>query len=235
MKIEILGTRGEIPDSAPRHSKHTGFLVDDKLLIDLGEKRFLKTNPKWILLSHLHPDHAYFMRRGSEEEPPTSVPIYAPEVPVVHENRIRLIQKKFKIGPYEITLIPVLHSKHVKSFAYVIRKGKASFFFTGDLVWINKEYHSQIGTVDLIITEASFIKKGGMIRRDKTSGEVFGHNGVPNLISLLKHFSNTFLFLHFGSWYYENPKEGRKLLTQLGKDQGVEVIVGHDGLIVNIS
>src|SRR6187551_1185920 len=155
MKITILGTRGEIPDSLPYHSKYTGILVDQDLLIDVGEKDFLKLNPKWILITHFHPDHAYFVRRGKEEAPPAGIPIYAPE----ELPGVILIDRETKIGPFTITPIPTHHSKNVKSYAYVVRKDGFSFLYTGDIVWINKEYHSFIGEVDLVITEASFIRK----------------------------------------------------------------------------
>ena len=66
MNLKILGTKGEIDKSLPRHSKKSGVLIGDELLIDIGEKQYLKYCPKWILITHLHPDHAYFMRKGHE-------------------------------------------------------------------------------------------------------------------------------------------------------------------------
>jgi glyoxylase-like metal-dependent hydrolase (beta-lactamase superfamily II) len=229
LKITILGTRGEIPNSLPYHSKHTGILVDDELLIDVGEKEFLKWNPQWILISHFHPDHAYFIRRGKQEAPPANIPIYAPEKPSSFQSSIQVIDGEIQIGPYVITPIPTHHSKHVKSYAYVIRKQNHSFLYTGDLVWINKEYHPLIGIVDLVITEASFIRKQGMVRKDLETGTLFGHNGVPNLIKLLKPFSSRILFIHFGSWFYKNVKAAKKNLIALGKENDIQVLVGYDG------
>ena len=234
MKISILGTRGEISESLPYHSKHSGILIDDDLLIDLGEKSFLKYHPKWILITHFHPDHAYFMRHGKEEIPSTNASIFAPEAPPLVQPIVTLIDKRMEVGPYSITPIPTHHSKHVKSQGYVIKKGDHSFLYTGDLVWINKKYHASIGQVDLVITEASFIRKGGMIKKDHETGQIFGHNGVPNLISLLKPFSKNILFVHFGSWFYEDTKKARKTLFKLGKEHNLHVIVGYDGLIVKL-
>lgn len=228
MKVTILGTRGEIPDSLPYHSKHTGILVDQDLLIDVGEKEFLKLNPKWILITHFHPDHAYFVRRGKKEAPPAHIPIYAPE----ELPGVAILDRETKIGPYTITPIPTHHSKNVKSYAYVVKKENLSFLYTGDIVWIDKKYHPLIGEVDLVITEASFIRKGGMVQRDSETGKLFGHNGVPNLIGLLKAFSNTILFIHFGSWFYEDVKAAKKKLALLGKENKIKTIVGYDGLVI---
>jgi glyoxylase-like metal-dependent hydrolase (beta-lactamase superfamily II) len=236
VQIEILGTRGEIPQSCRRHSKHSGILVDDQLLIDVGEKSFLKRAPRWILLTHLHPDHAYFIRRGKVETPPTSALIYAPEIPP-HEqlsHKIRLFDRKKRIGPYTVIPIPTHHSKQVKSQAYLVKRGGRSFLYTGDLIWMNKEYHPLIGTVDLVITEASFLRRGGMIRRDPQTGQLFGHNGIPNLVALLKPFSSAICLVHFGSWFYKDCREARRRLQRLGREEGIEVIVGYDGLRLHL-
>src|SRR3989337_4036503 len=66
MKIKILGTRGEIAASHPKYLMHSGILVDGKILLDVGEKEFLKHNPQFIFITHLHPDHAFFMASGFE-------------------------------------------------------------------------------------------------------------------------------------------------------------------------
>ena len=76
--MTILGTRGEIEASAPYHARHSGILIDDTLLFDLGEKEFLDYNPSYIFITHLHPDHAYFVRSGTSI-PETNAIIYAPE------------------------------------------------------------------------------------------------------------------------------------------------------------
>ena len=78
MRITILGTRGEIEQTAPYHSRHSGILIDGALMVDLGEREFLDLAPQAVLITHLHPDHAYFVRAG-EERPPAGVPIFAPE------------------------------------------------------------------------------------------------------------------------------------------------------------
>lgn len=230
--LHILGTKGEIKESHARHRRQSGILVDGKLLLDIGEKSYLKYHPKWILISHLHPDHAYFVRRGKKESPATEAEIFAPEA--VKGVKCRIISRKRKIGPYTVTPIPTHHSKLVKSQAYLIEKGGKSILYTADLVWINKEYYPLFEHVDLIITEGSFIREGGMIRKDKETGALVGHNGIPNLVRLFAPHTKKILIVHFGSWFYKNPTSSRKKLLALGNKYHVDVRVGYDGQKIKI-
>lgn len=235
MKIKILGTRGEIDESAPYHSKHSGVLINDELLLDLGEKEFLSYHSKWIFITHLHPDHAYFVRWGKEEIPSTQAVIYAPETPKKDalKSSVQVIAQTAQIGRYLITPIPTHHSKHVKSQAYLIKTGGQSLLYTGDLIWIDKRYHPLFGHVDLVITEGSFMRKGGFIRKDKETEALYGHNGIPNLIDLFKPYTHNILFIHFGSWFYKNIGSARQTLHALGKEKRVNTIVGYDGMEIN--
>lgn len=61
MNIEILGTRAKITPSAPGYSNHTGFLIDNCILLEVGEKSFLECKPQAIVFTHFHPDHAFFV------------------------------------------------------------------------------------------------------------------------------------------------------------------------------
>jgi ribonuclease BN (tRNA processing enzyme) len=232
MKIQILGTRGEIESSLPNHSKHSGISVDKTLLFDCGEKEFLKLKPKAIFLTHLHPDHAYFVRKGLVEIPPIKVKIFAPEKPEndqIH-SVISVLTKEFSFGDYKIIPIPTHHSLNVKSQAYLIKKNEKSILYTGDLVWIDKKYHALFKSLDLVITEASYIRKGGLVRKDKNSGKIYGHQGVPDLIKLFAPYTKHILFVHFGSWFFKDPAHARKKIEELGKSCGIEAIVGSDGM-----
>ena len=52
MRIKVLGTRGEIEETASNIEKHSGVLID-KLLFDCGEDSFLKYSPKAIFVTHI--------------------------------------------------------------------------------------------------------------------------------------------------------------------------------------
>ncbi len=230
MKITVLGTRGEVEESSPYHSKKSGVLINDSLLLDCGDERFLSYNPKYILFTHLHPDHAYFVRE--KQEPELDMPLYAPEA--YGDLRITLTKKPFTINGYHITPIPTIHSLKVVSNAYLIEHQGERVLYTGDMIWIEKKYHKLLTNLDLVITEASFIRKGGMIRREKESGKIYGHTGVPNLITLFKKFTDTVLLVHFGAWFYHDVKKARATIKKLAQEHGIDIIVGYDGLELEI-
>lgn len=230
MKIKVLGTRGEIPASAPYHSKHSGVLIDNKILLDLGEKEFLKYNPEYIFITHLHPDHAFFA--DNEFNKNIKAKVYAPE----QSGKIRVKtfgSREVKAGGYRVRAIPTIHSRKVKSQAYLIQKAGQKILYTGDMIWIKKTYHHYLNDLDLVITEGSFVRKGGMVRRHEPTGEIYGHNGVPDLARLFSQFTDNILFIHFGSWFYKSAKESRKKLKKIGRNNGVNVHVGYDGMELN--
>lgn len=228
MKIKVLGTRGEIKSSAAHHEKKSGVLINDELLLDFGEQEFLKYNPKYILITHLHPDHAYFVRHN--EKPDIKIPIYAPEK--YDDLNIHVTHEPFKIGDYHVVPISTIHSLKVKSNAYLITYKQKRFLYTGDMIWINKEYHNLFGKLDLVIAEGSFMRLGGMVRRK--DDQIYGHTGIPNLVHLFKAYTDKILFMHFGSWFFEDIDKSKKDFELLAKENNIEIIIGYDGLEIEI-
>jgi ribonuclease BN (tRNA processing enzyme) len=230
MKIKVLGTRGEIGESAPRHSRHSGLLIDGLLLFDLGEREFLAAGARRVFITHLHPDHAFFVT----DPEPLGVAVYAPEArPGVPEVRVFPGQMTYR--GYSIRAIPTDHSLKVKSTAFLVAKGGRRLLYTGDMFWINKEYRPLLGRLDLVVTEASFLRRGGMIRRDRASGAAYGHAGVPNLLELFRRYTSHVLFVHFGSWFYGDVRKSRRTLAALGRENGVVARAGYDGFELDLA
>ncbi len=205
--------------------------MDDIFLFDLGEEAFLTYQPKYILITHLHPDHAFFVREPKKDYT-IDAPLFAPES-FKGNLWVKALTQPKSFGSYEITPIPTHHSHKVNSQAYLIKKGKEKMLYTGDMIWINKEYHHLLENLDLVITEGSFIQKGGRIRRHEESKKIYGHTGIPNLLNFFKPYTRHLIFVHFGSWFYQNMPSARKKLITLGKEHGINVYVGHDGMTLD--
>lgn len=228
MKVEILGTRGNIDKTAPYHSKHSGILVDDAILFDLGEKEYLKRDPSCVFITHLHPDHAIFV---TEDVGEIEAPVYAPETSE-RMPWIRKIEGEVNFGPYRVEPVPTHHSKKVKSVAYILDDGSKRLLYTGDVIWINKEYHERLRNLDLVITDGSYMRKGGLIRRDRETGALYGHNGIPDLVDLFGRFTDRIIFTHFGSWFYRDIQKSKKKIEALGNE--VKVEASYDGMTINL-
>ena len=217
MKIKILGTKANIKAGAPGHTKHSGVLVDNKLLFDIGEKEFLKYNPSYIFFTHFHPDHAWFVR-GNGEKVKLNAICYVPEKTALIEGNVQAIEKSIKLNEYKITPVPTIHSISVKSQGYVIEKDEKRIFYSGDVAWIEKRHYPLLKNLDLVITEGSHFRKGGMIQRHKTTGAIFGHTGIPNLVHLFKPFTRRIILTHFGSWFMKDLKEAEERIKALEED-----------------
>ncbi|HSD58047.1 MAG TPA: MBL fold metallo-hydrolase [Methanotrichaceae archaeon] len=229
MNLKILGTRGEVKESAPGYSKHSGVLIDGQILLDLGEKEYLNYRPKAVFITHLHPDHAFFIRGPALID----IPVYAPEV---HKNaKIEVPSGPVTIGAYRVTPFPTIHSKKFRSQGYVVEKEDRKLVYTGDLIRINKKHHHLLENANLVITDGSHLRKGGRVFRDKETGQIYGHTGIPDLINFFKAFTANILFLHFGSWFYEDVSVSVKRIKELGKERSVRVVAAYDGLELNLS
>ena len=228
MKIRILGTRGEIKTFARGYQRHSGVLIDGKILLDLGEEEFLRYKPQAIFITHLHPDHAYFVLKGKQLP---KAKIYTPEN---FDSVTKVIPplKKIKVGAYSITPIPTVHSKKVKSVAYLVETKTKRLLYTGDMLWIEKKYWKLFGRLDLVITEGSYLKKGGLVLKDKT-GQPYGHTGIPNLVEFFAPFTHKILFVHFGSWFFKDVATSKNQIKSLGRS-ALELIPGYDGLTLEI-
>lgn len=224
MNIRILGARGEIPLSKPFYQKHSGVLINGKLLCDLGEKEYLKYSPQLILITHLHPDHAFFIR--DREEYNIKSIVLAPENSK-NFKFITVCSAPVMIDDYKITPIPTQHSAKVKSQGYLIEKEGKRIFYSGDLVDISPDQYSLLENLDAVITEASFIRKGGLVRKTAW-GVKYGHTGVPDLISLFSKFTHHIIFTHFGSWFLKDPVKGRIKIESMAPE-GMKVDIGYEG------
>ncbi|MBV8253133.1 MAG: hypothetical protein JO154_11040 [Chitinophaga sp.] len=224
MQIRTLGVRGEILLSKHLYARHSGLLIDNTILCDIGEKEYLQYDPVCILITHLHPDHAFFVR--GKDVSNIDIPIVAPEA-FARQPHMKIISAPFTQNGYTIIPIPTVHSTKVKSQGYVISKENKKIFYTGDMISIPVEYHGYLKGLDAVITEASFFRKGGIVRKD-ADGRLFGHAGIPDLVDFFEKYTHRIIFTHFGTWFLKDPAEGIRKITSLGKD-GLLLETAFDG------
>jgi|SRR5881628_437274 len=227
MRVTILGTRGNIKPSAPRYARHSGILVDDQLLLDLGEAEYLAYEPRYIFITHAHSDHAVFM----EADVRPNAKVYVPE-PTKRLPSARVISSPIRVRSYRVIPVPTVHSHRARSVGYVVENKGRSFFYSSDMVLIEPRYHRRLRRLEVVITEGSYIRKGGLVRIDRNSGERYGHTGIPDLVEFFRPFSRCILITHFGSWFYKNIDASIRKVESLG--DGIKVIAAYDGLTINV-
>ncbi len=228
MKVEFLGVKGNIEASAPFYSKHSGVLVDGKILFDVGEKEFLDRKPRRIFITHLHPDHAFFVTKEIGE---LGIPIFAPEKSYILPE-LKMISGTVTADSYRVSPIPTLHSQKVKSTAYLVEHGSQRLLYTGDVISVNEQYRGLIGDLDLVITDGSFMRRSGLIRREKVTGKPYGHSGIPDLVDLFRDFTSRIVFTHFGSWFFKDIENSKRMIAALG--DGVKVESAYEGLVIDL-
>jgi hypothetical protein len=143
-----------------------------------------------------------------------------------------MMSRPVRSGPYRIVPVPTIHSLAVRSMGYVIQKGARRVFFSSDLVSIERRYHRRLRRLDLVITEGSYLRRGGLVRTDPASGRRFGHAGIPDLIELFRPFTRRIVITHFGSWFYRDIPASIRRIASLG--DGVRTSAARDGLVIDI-
>ncbi len=222
-----------IKPSHPKYRNHTGILVDKTVLFDIGEKEFLKTNPKYIFITHLHPDHAFFIEE-KETSIDKKIPIYGP-INYKNKTLVEKMKNEMRVeSGHTIIPIPTHHSVKVDSQAYLIIKQNKNVLITGDLIWIDKRYHHLLDDLDLVITDGSYINRGGRVIKDKKTNQLYGHTGIPNLMDLFKEFTNKIAFLHFGSWFYKDIERSKQKIKDLAEEKKIEAIISYDGMELKV-
>jgi hypothetical protein len=137
------------------------------------------------------------------------------------------------VGSYRIIPIPVAHSHIVRSVGYIVESRSRRLFYSGDMVAIDKQYHSRLRHLDLVVTDGSFMRKGGLVRTDRRSGERFGHAGIPDLVEFFKPRAKYIVVTHFGSWFYAAVDASVRKIEALS-DRRTRVLAAYDELVLTI-
>ncbi len=237
MKITFLGTRGYIDVRTKQHYRHTATLISYKhkcILIDCGLDWLGKVNrikPHAIFLTHAHPDHAWGLQKGAP------CPVYATkESWQVKELKKFPIAKKFTIHDRQKITIGALtfevfkeeHSIRCPAVGYRISAGKASVFYSGDVVWIHNRA-AALKNIRLYIGDGATPVRP-MIR--KKDDHLFGHASIKTQLGwCAKEQVPRAIFTHCGTQIVAaRPQVIEKKIALLGKECGVDACIAHDGM-----
>ncbi len=237
MELIFIGTKGNIEASSKKHKMHTSLLIKyhkTRLLVDCGLSwlnRFEAYNPSHILLTHAHPDHAFGLGKGAlcnvwATKNTWDLINNFPIKPSL--RKIIKIEKKTKIGSIFVEAFALLHSINAPAVGYKIKCGRVNFFYAPDVAWIENRKKA-LKRVELYIGDGATLKRN-MIRKNKQSGEIFGHASVFQQLGwCVRENIPDMIITHCGSQIVKNEKKAQDIIRLWSKEKGVKVHIATDG------
>jgi phosphoribosyl 1,2-cyclic phosphodiesterase len=244
MKLEFLGTRGNIDARTGRHHMHSSTKVSyyaTTVVIDCGED-WLGEVADWqadaILVTHAHPDHAFGLKAGAP------CPVYATDASwdqmrdfdISDEERRRMPEREpVKIGTSAASegitfeAFPVLHSTRAPAVGYRIRAGRVEVFYVPDVAWI-EDRDAALSGVRLYVGDGASITRS-MVR--KPDEMIIGHAPIQTQLTWCKKLGvPRAIFTHLGSEIVKgNERTLGAQVQDLSEERQVDQVeIAHDGI-----
>ncbi len=236
MKIQFLGTRGEIEPQTIRHKMHTSTLFShrgNRVMVDCGTTwlhQIKKARPTQIVLTHAHPDHAFGLKEGAP------CPVWATaetwklidRFPIPKTQRRLIVpRKKHRIGGIQFEPFPLLHSLRCPAVGYRITSGKTKLFYAPDVAWI-EEMEEALHGIQFYIGDGATIVRP-MVR--KKNGTIFGHATIRQQLTWCKKMNvPKMIITHCGSGIVSREEKAQKQIETLASERGIEWLIAYDGL-----
>ncbi len=242
MRLHFYGTKGYVEESSRAHSGHSAFTIEAegfRLLCDFGQNRrglLKKIRPDAIFVSHAHPDHVGGLVEG------TGVPVYASAITHEISKEFAIVKRAVldpgtpvRIGPFGLTVFPVVHSLRCPCVAARIEAGGETIVYSGDIVAF-EDPGAALDGAGIYIGDGSTLK-GPLVRRH-TRGALIGHTTVRAQLGWLgKCGIPRAVFSHFGKGPIEMGEPALKnALKALAEEKttGCEVTAARDGLSLEL-
>lgn len=232
MKLTFHGTKGEIDATSRRHSALEVAYRGRAVLADCGEDwrgRLDALDPKAIVLTHAHPDHAGGLKDGAP------CPVWATartweriDPWPIEERRIVEPRSPFEVRGIGFEAFPVEHSIRAPAVGYRIEAGEVAIFYAPDLVDL-PENEAALGGVDAYVADGASIDRSIVRTRD---GVRIGHVSVKRQLEWCEEIGvPRMIVTHCGSQIVKGDERSLgPRLARLGAGHGVEAEIAHDGM-----
>jgi len=243
--LVFLGTRGMIEEKAEGHEFHSGMLVKydgSQGLLDFGENlrgKLAKLRPKWIALTHAHPDHVkglegeeisvpvYMTKETSEKLSPEKYPMKERKIirpggvyPVVEGVKLEVVKVKLS------TVAPTVGYK----ISIAADENKYVIGFFPNVAEIKEE---ELKDVDIYVGDGSGVTRP--IFRTGPEEERVGHASMKQQLQWCQNQGiHTAVFIHQGKGPVE--MDDRKILGLLETAfPNKEIIIPKDGDLLSVN
>jgi phosphoribosyl 1,2-cyclic phosphodiesterase len=235
MRLTFLGTRGEIEARTRRHRMHTSLLVSYRracVMIDCGLDwlgKLNRVNPRAIVLTHAHPDHAWGLKLGAP------CPVYAPQKTwqemqhyPIKDRHVIEERTPTKICGVTFEAFPVEHSILSPAVGYRVSAGRASIFYAPDLIFIH-ERRAALKNVQIYIGDGATITRSFIRKRGKA---LIGHSPVRTQLTWCqKEGVPRAIITHCGSEIViGDERDIAAKVSAVATERGIEVRIAYDGM-----
>ena len=239
MKIEFLGTRGNIKIASELHRRHTVTIITyrgTRVAIDCGLDWLDHTNeihPDAFVITHAHNDHVDGLKNGSP------LPVYASAASwkrldqfPIKERVVIQHQVPFRIGEIIFEAFFVQHSLIAPAVGYRITAGEKIIFCAHDLLKL-KHKSKALADVCLYIGDGATINRPLVRRKD---GKIFGHTTIRAQIGWCrKERVKRMIVTHCGSQIVRTqPAIIEQLVANYGALNNVNAMIAHDDMEITI-
>jgi phosphoribosyl 1,2-cyclic phosphodiesterase len=239
MKLNFLGTRGEIDKRTRRHRMHTSLLVSYRranIMIDAGLDwlgKLKRVSPNAIVLTHAHPDHAWGLKRGAP------CPVYATEQTwrelqqyPIKDRHVLKVRTPANICGITFEAFSVEHSVLSPAVGYRVNAGRACIFYAPDLIFVH-ERSAALKGVQTYIGDGATITQSFIRKRGKA---LIGHSPVRTQLTWCqKEGVPRAIITHCGSEIVNSDEADiTAKISAMAAERDVTVRIAYDGIKVRV-